>query len=216
MGVRHATLNEIEGEESTTDIYIYIFFVSFVKFSILKWFFLWCHPNYRVGICNREAVTGTLLLLLAGLLSQSGFCCCWTLLLLCSLVLTGFVVVAAVDRVSSTSWTQLSIWLLCTTGEGWAVRTTIACCWEGCEPGGVASPQATEEDVTRLALLLTLPSSRTVLLESGERPGERPGAIGTGCNVRTVVVGAAVGLKMGWMWEAGCCWVGGQRMKRPP
>ena len=30
-GVRHATLNEIEGEESTTDIYIYISF-SLVSF----------------------------------------------------------------------------------------------------------------------------------------------------------------------------------------
>lgn len=79
---------------------------------------------------------------------------------------------------------------------------------KGCEEaGGVASPQATvvvakvgAVEVGAVEVIMLLPST---LLESGERPGERPGAIGTGIGrVRT-----CVGLKVG---------VGGQRIKRPP
>ena len=78
----------------------------------------------------------------------------------------------------------------------------------------MASPQATKDPVLLLLVVdedVTMAPSVNILLESGERPGERPGAIGMGKgSVRTLATGLVV-LKI-WAPEG----VVGQRMNNPP
>ena len=83
----------------------------------------------------------------------------------------GWTEVTAVAGLSPSSWTQLSIWLLCTTGLGWPAARIC-----GCACGGVASPQATSSVAIVTAVVWLLSESRhddvtpSILLESGERP----------------------------------------------